>query len=605
MYPKAGTSGRRMTLTEALKQAAHASSCRTINALHDGAIIESATFAGLHLESGKIATYLQQMGVARGDRVAIALPNSVGFMRAFFGICAAGAVAVPLPPPFRFASLDIHVRRISLALRQSDVRLILADRTMTDILRPIFTEVDERFSVLCIDEMQGADPTFVDVDDDDPVLIQYTSGTSGSPKGVVLTHSNLLSNIDAIRRRLQVSTSDVGCSWLPLFHDMGLIGQALVPIVCRADVYLLRPEEFLRRPLRWLEAMSTYGGSISTAPSSAYAHCVRHVSDEEAAALDLSHWRLALNGSESVDGRVMREFAAKFDSAGFRLKAFLPVYGLAEASLAVTFPPINREPKNIRVRRGALSDGVVEPASPTEQTVRELISVGVPVPGTEYRLVGDDGTTPVADNHLGEIAIRGASVSKSYEDGSHLTEPLRAHGGWVRTGDLGVEVDGELYIVGRKKEILIVLGQNYYASDIESVVSAVPGVPSKGVLATSIPTDFGEGGLLLFIETDGESERMDSDIVEPVRRAVSSRLGLTPERIVFVPKGQIDRTSSGKLRRHGIQRLIEEYCSVSQASLQAVRSVATPYSSPDNCEPKSASTPRTFRGRSSRNSHHR
>jgi fatty-acyl-CoA synthase len=554
-----------MTLTQVLEQAAQTDASRKISVLSDGAVVEAATYDRLYLESGQLAAHLQQLGVARGERVAIALPNSVGFMRAFFGICAAGAVAVPLPPPFRFAALDIHVRRISLALRQSGVRFILADRAMANILPPIFAQVDDRISVLCIDEVKGGDPVFVDGDDDDAVLIQYTSGTSGSPKGVVLTHTNLLSNIDAIRGRLQPATGEVGCGWLPLFHDMGLIGQALVPIMCTGDNYLLRPEEFLRRPLRWLEAMSTYGASISSAPSSAYAHCVRHISDNEAAALDLSRWRVALNGSESIDGRVMREFAMKFSSAGFRLQAFLPVYGLAEAALAVTFPPLNREPRTIWARRGALGDGIIDPAPVTNETARELVSVGTQVAGVNYKLVGEDETRPVADNHVGEIMIRGASVSKTYEHGSDLGEPLAASDGWMPTGDLGVEVDGELYIVGRKKEVIIVFGQNYYASDIESVVSAVPGVPSRGVLAAGIPIDSGEGGLLLFIETDDASKCLESDIAESVCHAVSSRLGLSPERIVFLPKGRIDRTSSGKLRRHGIDSLIEEHCSVSQA----------------------------------------
>lgn len=549
-----------MTLLDVLTQAADASPDRRVCVLQGGSVAESTTFEELHAESGRIAAYLNGLGVRRGDRVGIALPNSIGFIQTFFGICAAGAISVPLPPPLRFASLEIHLRRIGHVLTRSRVALVFTDQMMASILRPAFAAVDDSISVVCLDDMDRGDIFFRQADKNSPALIQYTSGTSGAPKGVVLTHSNLVSNINAIRHALDLSPADIGCSWLPLFHDMGLIGHMLVPIAAHAGIYLMPPEEFLRQPFRWLEAISALGVTVSSAPSSAYAHCIRHISEEQTADLDLSQWRLALNGAESIDGRVMLEFAEKFNKSGFQRRAFLPVYGLAEASLAVTFPPVGRDPLGLRARRNALARGIVEVEGSPKEAARELISVGSPIEGMEYRLVAEDGVTEVGERQVGEIQIRGLSVSDRYEDDEDSIPSTPSVLNWRPTGDLGATADGELYIVGRKKEVIVVLGENYYASDVEAVVSAIPGIPSHGVLAMSVPTDFGEGGLLIFIEIDGDATLLESQLAGPIRYAVSSSIGLTPQHIIFVPKGRISRTSSGKFLRHGLESLVEKYC---------------------------------------------
>jgi len=548
-----------MTISQVLARAASSSPTRQLSIVRGGGISESVTYDALHAEAGEIASCLKQRGIVQGERIGLAFPNSIGFARALFGVLAAGAVAVPLPPPFRFAALEIHLKRIAMALEQSAVRLIIADEKMASLLSPAFATLAESISVVCVDDMQSNERTYVDVDDGSPALVQYTSGTSGTPKGVILTHANLLSNIEAIKHGLDLSADDdIGCSWLPLFHDMGLIGHMLLPVAYGADNYLMRSEDFLRDPLSWLRAISDFRATVSTAPSSAYAHCIRHIKDEDVRSLDLSRWRLALNGAEAVDGRIMRQFASKFQPAGFRLSSFLPVYGLAEAALAVTVPSIGRNPVSVRVNREDLTRGRVTKSSVTDETARELVSVGVAVSDCEYRLLAHDGIRTCEPNEVGEIFVRGSSVSVGYENSIANSGASRRADEWISTGDLGVEIDNELYIVGRKKEVLVFFGANYYASDIESVVGALPGIPSRGVLATSVPTDHSEGELLLFIETDEISEKAKENIAAAVRLAVSSSVGLSPRYIEFVPKGRIERTSSGKLRRHGIESLVDE-----------------------------------------------
>jgi acyl-CoA synthetase (AMP-forming)/AMP-acid ligase II len=430
---------------------------------------------------------------------------------------------------------------------------------MESLLRPAFAALAAPISVVCIDDLRSRERTYVDIDDSSPALVQYTSGTSGKPKGVILTHANLLSNVEAIGCGLRVSESDVGCSWLPLFHDMGLIGHMLLPVAYGADNYLMRPEDFLRDPLSWLRSISDFSATVSTAPSSAYAHCIRHIADEDVRSLDLSGWKHALNGAEAIDGRVIRQFASKFRPAGFRLSSFLPVYGLAEAALAVTFPSIGRDPVSVWVNREDLTKGRVTKSFVSDETARELVSVGAAVLNCEYQLIADDGIRACEPDDVGEIFVRGGSVSVGYERSVEASDGPRLASEWISTGDLGVEIDNELYIVGRKKEVLIFFGANYYASDIESVVGALPAVPSRGVLATSVPTDHGEGDLLIFIETAEISRSDKEDIAAAVRLAVSSSVGLSPAYIEFVPKGRIERTSSGKLRRHGIESLVAEY----------------------------------------------
>ncbi|GGJ82741.1 hypothetical protein GCM10011583_12940 [Streptomyces camponoticapitis] len=523
---------------------------------------ERVTFGQLHAGAGELACGLLERGVVRGERVAIALPTSIDFARAFFGVLAAGAVPVPVPPPVRFASLDIHLKRIALVMRQSKVRVVLSDKVLGGLLEPTLGGAGGEFQILDVAMTRAPSAVYVDVAADDPALVQYTSGTSASPKGVVLTHANLLANVDAIAGGLGIDDTDVSCNWLPLFHDMGLIGAFLSPALNDAETYLLPPEDFLRDPGRWLRIISRYGVTATTAPNSGYLYALRRTPAERVPELDLSRWRFALNGAELIDPDTLRRFSAHFAPAGFRADAFLPVYGLAEGSLAVTFAPTGRAVRSTWVRREPLSRGRVETApagagGEGTETGREIVSVGVPVANTEVRLVGEDGAELTDPSWVGEIQIRGDSVMRRYEDNEPATRATVRAGGWVSTGDLGFRQDGELFIAGRKKEVIIVFGQNYYASDIESVAGRITGVSNGAVLAAGMTFPDGEG-LVLVAETKESDAAAREELIARLRFAVSDSLGLTPRDIVLVRRGRLPRTSSGKLQRHGVEEVLAE-----------------------------------------------
>ncbi len=538
-----------MNLLTAFAEAAGRGSAHGLHVLNGDREAEHAGYDELYADAGHLACGLLTRGVTAGERVAIALPTSLNFARAFFGVLAAGAVPVPVPPPVRYAPAHVRTRRISLILRQSNVRFILSASTLGELLKAELGGADGEFTIMDVGTVPEPSTVYADVTAEDVALVQYTSGTIGDPRGVLLSHGNLLANVAAITRGLGLTDSDVCCSWLPMFHDMGLIGTLLCSMLSDVETYLLPPEHFLRDPGRWLRMIDRYRGTVAAAPSSGYLHTLRKVPAPEVGRFDLSSWRLALNGAENVDTHVMRRFAEHFAPAGFRYAAFLPVYGLAEATLAVAFPPVGREPKTAWVRRDLLSERAVAFSPAGAERARELASVGAAVAGVQIRLMGDEQIPLDAEDRVGEIQVRGTSVMRGYEGHEEATRQTIRDDGWVATGDLGFWHHDELHIAGRKKEMIIVGGENYYASDIESIAGQVPGVAPGGALAVSVSTAGGEA-LVLFIETSANGDATRTDLADRARCAVSSTLGISPKEIILVPRGYLPRTSSGKLQRH-------------------------------------------------------
>ncbi|WP_416975535.1 AMP-binding protein [Streptomyces sp. 4F14] len=528
-----------MTLFAALGEVAARRSGRGLHVLRRGRDGESLSYADLFTEAGRVAAGLLARGVEPGERVGLVLPTSVDFARAFFGVLAAGAVAVPLPGPTPFGSSDAYLRRTAAALRRSRVRTVLA----APATRPALG-VDA--DVLLVPEVAEAGTAYVVREASDPAVVQYTSGTSSEPRGVVLSHGNVAAGVEAIARGTRLTSDDVGCTWLPLFHDMGLIGSFLTPLLHDVAVHLLTPEDYLRDPRGWIEAMGRLGATFTMAPDSGYRYVLRRGTGPSAG-LDLSRWRIAVNGAEPVDRRLQDAFVARFAPAGLARDVFLPAYGLAEATLAVAFPPAGRPTKVLRADRDELNRGRYVPVAPGGGPYRELVSVGRPVARTEVRVTAADG-------EVGDIEVRGASVTGSgYDRDPRESRRLLLPGGWVATGDLGLWHDGELYVVGRTKEVIIVFGANHWASDIETVVRDTPGLPVHGVLAEQIWSEDG-GRLGLVVETtrrDAEGRRAASG---RIRARVMAELGITPDEIVFVRRGGIARTSSGKAirRRTGL-----------------------------------------------------
>lgn len=516
----------------------------------------------LYEDAGRLATGLRtQAGVEPGDRVALLMPTSGESIRGLFGVLAAGAVPVPLPPPLPFSNPERYLERTRGALRRSGIRLLLGPTLLQGFLEMLESGLEGRLRTRTVAPLMDACASWEALSPDSPALIQYTSGSTTAPKGAVLTHRNLLANLEAIRLGLRMTPKDVGNVWLPLFHDMGLIGCLLAPIYVGMQVVMMPPEGFVMNPVGWLSAFRRYGGTIAPAPNSAYLHCINRVSHDDTKGLDLSSWRMALVGAEPVDPVTLRRFCDHFASAGFRPQAAMPVYGLAEASLAVTFNEPDHGIRTLCVSRTALGQGEVEVVTPDHPDARELVSVGMPVHETQVCLLETDGH-PVLPGQVGEIHVLGSSVMQGYDQHPDATKAA-FHDGWLRTGDLGFQHEGRLYVVGRMKELIIHNGSNVYASDVEHVVNHVPGV--RATLAVGIPVE-GTEGLVVIVETKERDGTLRRKLVAAIRDSVSSSLGLSPRDVVLLERGKIPRTSSGKLERHKGRALYERHLGLAVGS---------------------------------------
>jgi acyl-CoA synthetase (AMP-forming)/AMP-acid ligase II len=381
---------------------------------------------------------------------------------------------------------------------------------------------------------------------EDPAFIQYTSGSTGHPKGVLLAHENLVSNIHAIGQASRIGRKDVVVSWLPLYHDMGLIGALLFSIYWRMPLVLMPPTAFLLKPSRWLWAIHRHRGTMSPAPNFGYALCVKRVRPQEREGLDLSCWRLAMNGAEPVNVRTVVDFQRTFAPHGFQTLAMLPVYGLAESSLAVTFPDPGEPLRFEVVDRAALAAGQAVIARGAGSTA--IMSVGRAVPGHEVVVVDERGN-PVAEREVGHIVVRGPSVMQGYFRDEAATELVMVDG-WLWTGDLGYVSHGELFVTGRAKDLIIVRGKNHYAEDLEAVAERIEGVRAGGVAAFGIYDEGRAQDLVVMVcESRTEKESARLALVEKIATTVQQHCGIHVDEVVLVPPGTIPKTSSGKRQR--------------------------------------------------------
>jgi len=536
------------TLLDVLRGAARRRPGGGVRVFRGADEVERLTHAELLDQAGRISSgLLEAPEEAGGRRIALVFPNSGEFLQAFFGTVAAGAVPVPLPPPLRFSSRQRYGQRIRGALLRSRVGCLLTTEKLLPILRALVASLGLRTRVRSLAEVRRGSPSWAPVAPDDSALIQYTSGSTAAPRGAVLTHRQVVANLGAIRRGLDMREGDVSASWLPLFHDMGLIGCFLGALSGAIEQLLAPPEDFVRDPLTWLRVMTRHAATLITAPNWGYSHCAQRIGPDQARTLDLSRVRVALNGAEMVDRGTTEAFTTRFRGAGFRAEAMLPVYGLAEAGLAVAFPCLGRGVKSVRVRRHALGEGVVEPARPEEANTREVVSVGRPVDGLEIALLGADGER-LSESRVGEILVRGASVMVGYDEDLAATGAA-FHEGWLRTGDLGFRFDGELYVTGRRKDLIIVRGENLYAHDVEALAVEVPGVWARQAMAVGVPGD-GTEELVVFAETRTREPARCDVIVRAISESVAGTLGIAPLDVVLCRPGELPRTTSGKLERY-------------------------------------------------------
>jgi acyl-CoA synthetase (AMP-forming)/AMP-acid ligase II len=464
------------------------------------------TFGELYAAGQRCAAELARRGVPAGGRVALMLPTSRAFFVSYAGILLAGAIPVPIYPPFRADRIEEYAARQSAILNNAEVCLLLTFRraeAVAKLLRPRVRSLtgvaDAEKLIEAADKAPPPSPGALPLHlsgsrarkSSDLALLQYTSGSTGDPKGVMLTHANLLANIRAVGEAVQLGPGDVGVSWLPLYHDMGLIGAWLTLLHFGVPLAVMSPLAFLTRPERWLQAFHKHRGTIAAAPNFAYELCVRKIADKDIRGVDLSSWRAALNGAEPVNPETLERFANRFAGHGFRREAQLPVYGLAEASLAVTVPPLGRGPLIDRVERETFtSQGRAVPAASEDETAIAFVSSGRPIPRHEVRIVDDSGME-VAERTEGFLWFRGPSATSGYYRNVAATEAVLPLGpaseegeyAWLNSGDRAYCAEGEIYVTGRVKDIIIKGGRNLYPHEVEELAARAEGIRKGCIVA--------------------------------------------------------------------------------------------------------------------------
>ncbi|HEY7499029.1 MAG TPA: AMP-binding protein [Vicinamibacterales bacterium] len=557
--PGRGASTAARTLVDVLRWHADATPDRVhIHLREDDGRERSITYAGLWRDAAAVAAGLTARRVAPGDRVALLLRTEVAFFQAFFGVLLAGAVPVPLYPPFRADGLEEYARRQSGILRNAGARLLLtfaeAER-VARLLRPLAPSLSE---VTTVEGIGHEVPALAvpNVDAGDLAVIQYTSGSTGMPKGVALSHANLLANIRAFGEAFDINADDVGVTWLPLYHDMGLIGTWLGALYYGIPLVAMSPLAFLSRPARWLQAFQTHRGTLTAAPNFAYDLCVRKISDEEIDRLDLSSWRCALNGAEAIAASTIDRFCDRFSRCGFRREAMKPVYGLAEASLCVTAPLPGREPRTDRLAREPFERGRrIVPATAADRTPLTFVGCGRPLRGHDVRIVSAGGGV-LGERSEGSIHFRGPSVMQGYFQNPDATSEVARGDGWFDSGDLGYWADGDLFITGRVKDVIIAAGRNIHPQEVEEAAGDVAGVRRGCVAAFGVDDPrTGTERLVVVAEARDRSTSARSALSVAIVARVTDAIGVPPDQVVIAPPGAIPKSSSGKIRRSATKQL--------------------------------------------------
>ncbi|MBI3044624.1 MAG: AMP-binding protein [Betaproteobacteria bacterium] len=519
----------------------------------------TVTYAELDQAARAVAAGLIERGIEPGRAVAIMLPTSVEYFFSFFGILLAGGVPVPIYPPARASQIEDHLRRhagiLSNALSAMLVTVPQA-KPLALLLKP---RVDTLKDVVTPEELMrpGAAAAVQRAKPQDVAMIQYTSGSTGNPKGVVLTHANLVVNIRAMAKALRVTPADVFVSWLPLYHDMGLIGAWLGSLMYGFKYPVMSPLTFLSRPERWLRTIHRHGGTLSGGPNFCYELCLRRIQDADIEGLDLSTWRFAFNGAEPVSPETMDTFTKRFARYGFKPEAMAPVYGLAEATLGVAFPPPLRGPLLDRVNKTEfMSGGRAVPVPPDHPDALVHVACGRPVPGHQIRIV--DGTgRELPERAEGHIQFSGPSVTSGYYRNPDATQKL-LHGEWMDTDDDGYVAEGDLYITGRIKDTIIRAGRNIHPYDLEEAIGNVEGI-RKGCVAVFGSKDERAGTEKIVVLA--ETRETDPARLEALRGRINdlavSLIGAPADDIMLAPPGTVLKTSSGKIRRAGSREVYE------------------------------------------------
>jgi fatty-acyl-CoA synthase len=501
------------------------------------------TFQEMSAEAERRAGHFAARGLRKGDRVALVLPEGDEFVLSFLGALYAGLVPVPIYPQLTFKNIDGYHDTVAHILRASGASLLVTTVATKSYVEPAASRVPTLRALVTIDDLAGdAGRVEANVVPDDLAFLQFTSGSTSRPKGVMVTHGNLAANaeafmLDGLARDPSV---DKGVSWLPLFHDMGLIGFVVGPLFTNIPCVFLPTASFVRAPRLWLDKIHEHRGTITYAPNFAYALVAKRIKDRDVEGLDLSCLRIAGCGAEPIQARALRDFAARLQPAGFDARAFLPSYGMAEATLAITFVPL---------REGLKTD--------PGDAGKELVDCGRVFPGHELAVIDDAGRR-LGERQVGQIVTRGPSVTSGYFQEPELTaqtyRPLADDPSgqpWLHTGDLGYLVGDRLFVCGRIKDIVIVRGRNYYPSDIEWSVSELPGVRRGNAVAFGVDVD-GEEQLVVCCEGTASDA---AAIQEATARCVAEQFGLSVHEVVVAQLASLPRTSSGKPQRRKTRQM--------------------------------------------------
>lgn len=520
---------------------------------------EIITYGDLKAGAEQIALGLQRMGVKAGETVSLMLPTGRDYFVTFLGIIIAGAVPVPIYPPVRLSQLEDHLLRHRSILSNCCAMMLITVPEAKAVAHLLKSQIETLQLVATPAELRAEHgrilyPSLVSKD---IALLQYTSGSTGNPKGVTLTHANLLANIRAMGERIEVDSSDIFVSWLPLYHDMGLIGAWLGSLYYSALFVVMSPLAFLAKPERWLWALHRNRATLTAAPNFAYELCLKRIRDADIKGLQLNSLRAVFNGAEAVLPSTLKNFYDHFAPFGLKREALMPVYGLAECSVGLSFPPINRGPRVDKIDRECFMKTARAIPAKNEANALCFVSCGEPLNEHEIRII-DTAGRELPDRQQGLLQFRGPSVTSGYYRNPEKNKEF-FDDGWANSGDFAYTADGEIYITGRQKDIIIHAGRNIYPHEIEDAINEIDGV-RKGCIAVfgSTSHEAGTERLIVLVETRQTEPAVLTRVRSEINSVVIALTGAPPDDIVLAPPHCVLKTSSGKIRRAACREMYEQ-----------------------------------------------
>lgn len=512
------------------------------------------TYRSLCAQSRVLARKLLDAGARRGDRVAIVAETDPMFHLVFFAAQYAGLLPVALPAGVQLGAHDAYVEQLRRMLEGCGAVIAVAPETHIGFLREAASALDgiQVGTLAMFQAREEADVELQPLRANEPAYLQYTSGSTRFPRGVEITQQSVMNNLREIAEQgLMLGGSDRFVSWLPLYHDMGLVGFMLLPLATQLSVDMLSPRTFAMRPRLWLKIISENGGTVSSSPPFGYALCAKRLRPSDTERYDLSRWRAACVGAERIQPKPMREFAAALESTGFDPKSFVPCYGMAECALAVSFAPLHTGIRIDRVNKHLMADQLLAEPAPEHRVgnedILEFVDCGDVLPSYQFA-IRDAAGNDLPDRHCGRVCLKGPSVMRGYfKDPAATREVLQADG-WLDTGDIGYRVGQRLFVTARSKDVIIINGRNIWPQDLEHLADDLPGVRQGNVSAFAAPSPTGEEVAVLVVECREQNPEKRRALVAELEGAVRGHFGIRSY-IDLVPAGTLPRTSSGKLAR--------------------------------------------------------